>query len=147
MQVHLVRPTRSRPNRKRIGRGNAAGQGTYAGKGLKGQNARSGGGVRPGFEGGQNPQIKGLPKLRGFTNIFRTEYQIVDLRRLNRLPADVTEVTPQLLERHGLIRNARKLVKVLGQGEVARPLRVQASKFSQSARAKIEAAGGGVVEA
>jgi large subunit ribosomal protein L15 len=85
--------------------------------------------------------------LRGFNNIFRTEYQIVDLRRLNRLPPDVIEVTPQLLERHGLIRSARKLVKVLGQGELARPLRVQANKFSQSARSKIEAAGGGVMEA
>ena len=146
MQANTIRPIHSRPNRKRVGRGNSSGQGTYAGKGLKGQKARSGGGVRPGFEGGQNPQIKGLPMLRGFKNRFRTEYQVVSLTRLSRLPEEVSAVTPQLLERHRLVRSAGNPIKVLGSGELVRPLQVQANRFSQSARAKIEAAGGTVDE-
>lgn len=85
--------------------------------------------------------------LRGFKNMFRKEYQVVNLERLARLPEDVAEVTPMVLERHGLVRKAGKPIKVLGQGELPRPLRVEATKFSQSARTKIEAAGGVVVEA
>ena len=84
MQVHNVRSAQNRTKRKRVGRGDAS-RGTYSGKGMKGQKARSGGGVRPGFEGGQNPMIKGLPRLRGFKNPFRTEYQVVNVDRLNAL--------------------------------------------------------------
>ena len=146
MQVHRVRPIHPRRDRDRVGRGKGSGTGTYAGKGLKGQKARAGGGVRPGFEGGQNPQIKGLPMMRGFTNIFRTEYQVVNLDRLDRLPEAVTEVTAQVMERYGLVRSAGKPVKVLGQGELSRAFQVQVSRVSQTARAKIEAAGGAVEE-
>ena len=142
MQVHLVRPLHKRRHRKRVGRGNGSGRGTYSTRGRKGQNSRSGGGVRPGFEGGQNPLIKGLPRLRGFTHIFRVEYQIVNLDGLSRLPEAVSEVTPQVMVQHGLAHTAGKPIKVLGRGELNRPLQVQATKFSQSARAKIEAAGG-----
>jgi large subunit ribosomal protein L15 len=146
MQVHEVRPVYKRKGRKRVGRGNGSGHGTYSGRGIKGQKARSGGGVRPGFEGGQNPQIKGLPSLRGFTNQFRVEYQVVNLDGLNKLPEGVTEVTPTFLEQQGLVRHANKPVKVLGGGELSRALQVKATKFSSSARAKIEAAGGTVQE-
>ena len=146
MQPHQVRPLGNRQSRKRIGRGRGSGTGTYSGRGLKGQKSRAGGGVRPGFEGGQNPQIKGLPMLRGFKNRFRTEYQVVNLDRLSGLPVDVTEVTPALLEQHGLVRSASKPIKLLGQGELDRPLQVQAMKLSKAARSKIEAAGGRVEE-
>jgi large subunit ribosomal protein L15 len=142
MQPHQVRSNQPRRARKRIGRGTGSGSGTYAGRGLKGQKSRSGGGVRPGFEGGQNPLIKGLPRLRGFTNIFRREYQEVNLERLGLLPDEVTEVTPDLMKRYGLVKSAKRLVKVLGQGELVRPLEVRADRFSKTAREKIEAAGG-----
>lgn len=147
MQAHEVRPTLARKDRKRVGRGNGSKRGTYSGRGIKGQKARAGGGVRPGFEGGQNPQIKGLPSLRGFTNQFRTEYQVVNLGRLSTLPDGVKDVTPALLEQHGLVRHAGQPVKVLGSGELSRALNVKATKFSASARAKIEAAGGQAQEA
>jgi large subunit ribosomal protein L15 len=142
MQAHEVRAAHPRKDRKRVGRGNGSGQGTYAGKGMKGQNSRSGGGVRPGFEGGQNPQIKGLPMLRGFKNPFRKEYQVVNLKRLDRLPDGVTDVTPEVLAQHGLVRSAKQRVKVLGVGELKKALQVKADKYSGSAKAKIEAAGG-----
>ena len=146
MQAHQVRPVQPRRPRKRVGRGDGSGSGTYSGRGMKGQNSRSGGGVRPAFEGGQLPLVKGLPTLRGFTNIFRREYQVVNLERMGTLPEEVTEVTPQVMEAHGLVKSARRPIKVLGYGEMARPLQVQASKFSQAARAKIESAGGTVQE-
>jgi large subunit ribosomal protein L15 len=146
MQVHDVRSTHPRQDRKRVGRGNGS-KGTYSGKGNKGQNARAGGGVRPGFEGGQNPQIKGLPMMRGFHNPFRVEYQVVNLARLQELPGDVTEVTPVMLASLRIVRHADKPIKVLGQGEISRALQVKASKFSGAAQAKIEAAGGSVTEA
>ena len=144
MQAHEIRPTHKRKRAKRVGRGPGSGKGTYSGRGLKGQKARSGGGVRPGFEGGQNPQMKGLPMLRGFKNRFRVEYQVVNLAALSRLPEEVTEVTPQVLARHRLVRSAAKPVKVLAFGEIDRALQVQAHKFSESAKRKIEAAGGEV---
>lgn len=146
MQVHEVRPTTPRKERKRVGRGNGSGKGTYSGKGMKGQKARAGGGVRVGFEGGQNPQIKGLPMLRGFTNNFRTEYQVVNVARLADLPEGVAEVTPTVLASMRIVSHADKPIKVLGNGEISRALTVKATKFSSSARAKIEAAGGSVVE-
>ena len=144
MQAHEIRPTHKRKRAKRVGRGQGSGKGTYSGRGLKGQNARSGGGVRPGFEGGQNPQMKGLPMLRGFKNRFRVEHQVVNLAALSRLPGEVTEVTPQLLARLRLVRSANKPVKVLAYGELDRALQVRAHKFSESAKRKIEAAGGEV---
>ena len=142
MQVHNVRPVHQRKDRKRVGRGNGSGSGTYSGRGRKGQKARAGGGVRPGFEGGQNPLIKGLPMMRGFHNPFRVEYQAVNLDRLNALPESVIEVNPTVLARLRLVRHADKPVKILGQGEIEKALSVTAHKFSKSAQAKIEAAGG-----
>ncbi len=142
MRQHELRPPRgARKARKRVGRGDGSGHGSYSGRGLKGQNSRSGGGVRPGFEGGQQPLITRLDKLPGFTNIFRTEYNVVNLDRLAAFPAD-SEVTPQTLVESGVIRDARKPVKVLGRGEIELPLVVEAHRFSGSARRKIEAAGG-----
>ena len=146
MQAHQVRATTPRKDRKRVGRGNGSGKGTYSGKGMKGQKARTGGGVRVGFEGGQNPQIKGLPMLRGFTNNFRTEYQVVNVARLADLPDSVSEVTPMVLASMRIVSHADKPVKILGNGEISRALTVKATKFTGSARAKIEAAGGSVVE-
>ena len=146
MQVHDVRPVKPRQSRKRVGRGNGSNRGTYSGRGIKGQKARAGGGVRPGFEGGQNPLIKGLPALRGFDNQFRVEFQVVNVERLNALPESVSEVTPAVMEQQGLVRHADQPVKVLGGGEMSRALNVKATKFSASARAKIEAAGGSAQE-
>ncbi|MCH8974482.1 MAG: 50S ribosomal protein L15 [Chloroflexi bacterium] len=145
MQVHLVRPLLKKKDRIRRGRGDGS-KGTYSGRGLKGQKARSGGGVRPGFEGGQNPQIKGLPMLRGFTNPFRVEYQVVNVGRLQTLPEGVAEVTPSVLAQMRIVHHADRPVKVLGVGELTRALTVEAKKFSATARAKIEAAGGTVKE-
>ena len=136
-------PKSAKKNRKRVGRGNAAGQGTYAGKGLKGQKARSGKGRMTNFQGGQLSLLKRLPSIRGFTNIFRREYAIVNVESLALFPPD-SEITPQALEDAGLIRTVRTPVKILGAGELGAPLSVSAHKFSASARAKIEAAGGAV---
>ena len=147
MQAHTVRSAHSRPKRKRVGRGDGSGKGTYSGRGMKGQKARSGGGVRPGFEGGQNPLIKGLPMLRGFRNPFRVEYQTVNVGRLEALPDDVADVTPQTLKDRRLVRHADKPVKLLGGGEVTRAFAVQGVKVTASAKAAIEAAGGLVAEA
>ena len=112
---------------------------------MKGQKSRSGGGVRPAFEGGQLPLVKKLPMIRGFTNIFRREYSVVNLDRLAGFPAN-SEVTPQLLVEAGLLKDAKKPVKVLGRGDLRVPLVVEAHKFSGSAREKIEEAGGSVRE-
>jgi large subunit ribosomal protein L15 len=142
MRIDEVRPApRSRRPRKRIGRGHGSGTGTTAGKGTKGQQARSGGGVRPGFEGGQLPIIKRLPFTRGFTNIWRKEYEVVNVTDLARFPAG-SEVTPAGLYQARLVRKRRLPIKILGNGDLDRPLTVSAAKFSASARQKIEAAGG-----
>ena len=142
MQAHTVRPLHPKKNRIRRGRGDGSGKGTYSGRGMKGQKSRAGGSVRPGFEGGQNPLIKGLPMLRGFTNPFRVEYQVVNVGRLQGLPEGVAEITPVLMVEHRIVHHADKPVKILGQGDISRSLTVEATKFSSSARAKIEAAGG-----
>ena len=146
MKQHDLRPPKGakRP-RKRIGRGDGSGHGSFSGRGMKGQNSRSGGGVRVGFEGGQLPLIRRLPRMRGFTNIFRKRYSLINLDRLSGFPAD-TEVTPQLLLETGLVRNLKDPIKVLGRGEVGTALIVEAHGFSASARRKIEAAGGRVKE-
>jgi len=131
----------SRKDRKRVGRGDGSGHGTYSGRGLKGQKSRSGYRMRPGFEGGQLPLIKRLPRKRGFTNIFRIEYSIVNLDRLNSFPAD-SEVTPEVLLKAGVVKSLRQPIKILADGQLKHPLVVKANRFSAAARAKIEAAGG-----
>lgn len=140
MNLHTLKPVAgSRKKPKRIGRGPGSGHGKTATKGHKGILARAGGGKRPGFEGGQMPLIRRLPK-HGFTNIFRREYAIVNLKSLAALGAD--QITPQVMVEAGLIKRSSELVKVLGDGECARAIVVQAHKFSQSAAEKIRAAGG-----
>lgn len=146
MMQHQVKPPRgARRNRKRVGRGDSAGQGSTAGRGMKGQKSRSGRGPRLGFEGGQLPIIKGLPMRRGFTNIFKTYYSLVKLETLDKFePGDV--VTPQTLFERGYVRNLNKPVKIVGGGELNKPLQVVANKFTRSARQAIESASGIVEE-
>ncbi len=132
----------ARRERKRLGRGQASGQGKTAGKGHKGQNARSGGGVPIGFEGGQTPLFRRLPK-RGFTNFTRVEYNIVNVESLNRFE-DGTHVTEDVLKAAGLIKQQLDGVKILGSGELTKKLTVSAHKFSKSAVSAIEQAGGKV---
>ena len=142
-QNELRPPYGAKRNRKRVGRGDGSEHGTYSGRGCKGQKARSGGGVRPGFEGGQLPIIKRLPRKRGFTNIFKTEYSIINLSKLNRFAPDAV-VTPQELSAVGLIKSLRHPVKVLGDGKLTHAISVKAHKFSDAAERKIVAAGGKV---
>lgn len=144
MKLHELQPAEgAKKKRKRVGRGIAAGQGKTAGRGTKGQNARTGGGVRPYFEGGQLPLVRRLPFKRGFTNIWRIAYTPVNLERLDRFPAG-SEVTPETLAEAGIIKSAREAVVILGQGDLDRPLTVKAHRFSASAREKILKAGGTV---
>ncbi|MYD50609.1 MAG: 50S ribosomal protein L15 [Dehalococcoidia bacterium] len=146
MQQHQLRPPKgAKKDRRRKGRGDGSGRGTYSGRGIKGQNSRSGGGVRPGFEGGQQRLIKGMPMLRGFTNIFRTEYTVVNVDTLAAL-AGGDEITPESLVEAGVIKNLKKPIKVLGDGEISVAVNVAAHRFSRSAREKIEAAGGSTRE-
>jgi large subunit ribosomal protein L15 len=146
MRLHdLKRPKGAVKNRKRVGRGAGSGWGKTAGRGQKGQNSRSGGGVRPGFEGGQMPLHRRIPKV-GFHNPFRKDYAYVNVSDLNRFE-DGTDVTPALLVEQGLIKKLKDGVKVLGKGELERKLVVSAHKVSQGARQKIEALGGEVKEA
>ncbi|WP_273123885.1 50S ribosomal protein L15 [Metabacillus sp. HB246100] len=141
MKLHELKPAEgSRKTRNRVGRGIGSGNGKTAGKGHKGQNARSGGGVRPGFEGGQTPLFQRLPK-RGFTNINRKDFAIVNLDTLNRFE-DGTEVTPELLLETGIVSNVKSGVKILGNGQLEKKLTVKANKFSASAKEAIETAGG-----
>ncbi len=146
MLAHELRPPKgSKHARKRIGRGNASGRGTYSGRGVKGQKSRAGHKPLLGFEGGQTKLIKRLPRRRGFTNIFRKEYSAVNLRDLERFESG-TEVTPELLKESRVLRTLRRPVKVLATGELTKALTVKAHKFSMTAKAKIEAAGGTVQE-
>ena len=141
MKMHeLNAPVGATRNPKRKGRGTATGQGKTAGRGMNGQNSRSGGGVRLGFEGGQMPLYRRIPK-RGFKNIFAKELAIVNVEALNVFD-DGMEVTPDLLLAAGLIKKELDGVKVLGEGNLEKKLTVKADKFSQSAVEKIEAAGG-----
>ena len=136
----------SRKASKRVGRGNGSGHGTYSGRGCKGQKARAGNNkMRPGFEGGQLPLIKRLPRKRGFTNIFRTEYSTVNIGELNSFESG-SEVTPEKMITAGIIKSLIKPIKILADGDIDRPLTVRANKFSASAKAKIESAGGTVEE-
>jgi len=148
MRLHQLSPAKgSKHARKRIGRGPGSGTGKTAGRGEKGQKSRSGHTLRPGFEGGQMPLVRRVPK-RGFTNIFRTEYAVVNVGALAELAGEgaaLTAVSPQLLAERGLVRAGRPL-KVLAGGELATALKVSAHRFSKAARAKIEAAGGSCEE-
>lgn len=141
MKLHELQPApgaRKEPTRK--GRGLGSGLGKTAGRGHKGQKSRSGGGVRPGFEGGQMPLYRRVPK-RGFTNIFKKEIMIVNIKDLERFEAG-TVVTPELLIEAGIIKSLKDGVKVLGNGELTKALTVQANQFSKSAEEKIAASGG-----
>lgn len=146
MQQHELRPPAgAKRARRRVGRGDSSGYGSFAGRGMKGQKSRSGGGVRPGFEGGQLPLSKKLPFVRGFTNIFRVEYNVVNVASLAAFDAH-SDVNPVALGDAGIVRNPNKPIKILGRGEIQVPLTVAAHKFSASARQKIEAVGGTVRE-
>jgi len=148
VKLHDLKPAGgTKKRRKRVGRGIAAGQGKTAGRGTKGQNARSGGGVRPYFEGGQLPLIRKLPFARGvgFRDPWRVRFTAVNLARLDVFEQGV-EITPESLCAAGIIKRADELVAVLGDGDVDRPLSVKAHRFSASAREKIEGAGGSVEE-
>ena len=141
MKLHDLKPAVGATTApKRLGRGVGSGLGKTSGKGHKGAKARSGGGKRPGFEGGQMPLTMRLPK-RGFTNIFRKEYVAVNIDRLDMFE-DGAVVTPVTLIEYGIIKNVQDGVKILGNGEITKKLTVQANKFSESAKQKIEAAGG-----
>lgn len=128
-------------SRKRVGRGHGSGSVMTAGKGTKGQKSRSGGKVRPGFEGGQNPIYRRMPYKRGFKNPFRVEYEIVNLGRLAELGLS-DPITPESLYESGVIRDSAALLKILADGDISTSIHVRAHKFSASAREKIEAAGG-----
>jgi large subunit ribosomal protein L15 len=142
MKLNDLRPNPgSRKKRKRVGRGISAGQGKTAGRGTKGQGARSGGGKGPYFEGGQLPLARRLPFKRGFTNIRRIEYRPVNLRELSELDAG-TEINPEIMAAVGLLKKATDPVVILGDGDVSVPLTIKAHRFSKSAQQKIEAAGG-----
>jgi large subunit ribosomal protein L15 len=143
MKLHEIKPSPgSTKRRKVVGRGRGSGRGTTAGRGGKGQTARTGSSIPAWFEGGQMPLIRRLPK-RGFTNIFKKNYAIINIELLDRFESG-QEVTPALLVFQGLIRSRNDGVKVLGTGVLTKTLTVHAHKFSQSAAAKIEAAGGKV---
>lgn len=142
LKMHNLRPDKgATKERRRVGRGPGSGFGKTAGRGTKGQNARSGGGVRPGFEGGQLPIQKRLPYKRGFTNVWATPWETVNIGRLAEVNVE-GPITPEVLVEHGLIRSTRFPVKVLGDGEVTTALTVRAHAFSKSAQARIEQAGG-----
>lgn len=140
MKLHQLKYTdNSRKDKKRLGRGTSSGHGKTSGKGHKGQNARSGGGVRPGFEGGQTPLFRRIPKI-GFNNFSKKTYEIVNLEVLEALEA--TTITPKVLKQHKIIKNEKSLVKILGNGKITKTLIIQAHKVSKAAQSAIEAVNG-----
>ena len=144
MELHDLKPPKgSTKNRKRIGRGHGSGYVMTAGRGTKGQKARSGGRVRPGFEGGQNPIYQRMPYKRGFKNYFKTHFEIVNVGDFESFELE-SPITPETLYQRGLIRSAKANLKILGSGDVSSAFEVQAHKFSSAAQSKIEAAGGSV---
>jgi|TARA_B100000959_G_C14854967_1_gene571732 large subunit ribosomal protein L15 len=145
MKQHEVISKASTKSRKRRGRGYGSGLGTYSGKGLKGQNSRSGGGVSIYFQGGQLPLTKSLPKLRGFNNKFRIEYTILNINSISHLPSDTLIDSTYLID-NGIIANAKNPIKILGAGDIDHPIKVKAHKFSTSAKSKIISAGGSAQE-
>ncbi|MCA0386114.1 MAG: 50S ribosomal protein L15 [Firmicutes bacterium] len=141
MRLHDLRPAEgSTKSKKRVGRGTGSGLGTTAGRGMNGQNSRAGGGVRPGFEGGQMPLFRRIPK-RGFNNKFKKQWTVVNVEILNEFE-DGTEITPEVLLQTGVVSKLSYGIKILGDGELNKKLTVKANKFTQSAINKIEAAGG-----
>jgi large subunit ribosomal protein L15 len=145
MKEHeLQPPAGAKRPRKRVGRGTASGSGKTAGRGTKGQKSRSGGGKGPYFEGGQLPFVRRMPFKRGFVNIFRVPYSVVNVADLGRF-APGTKVTPEVMVTAGLVKSLRAPIKVLGEGTLEQSLEVHAHSFSGSAQAKIEAAGGSAV--
>ncbi len=145
MKLHDLRPDKgARKKRKRVGRGIAAGQGKTSGRGTKGTGARTGGGKAPYFEGGQLPLVRRLPFKRGFNNIFRLEYQEVNLDQLENRFKKGASVNPATLVEAGLVKDADRPVVVLGRGEIKKALTVQTHRVSKSAKERIEAAGGSV---
>lgn len=145
MKEHELRPPAgARRPRKRVGRGTASGDGKTCGRGTKGQNSRSGGAKAPYFEGGQLPFVRRMPFKRGFVNIFRVPFSVINVADLGRFEPG-TKVTPELLAAAGLIKSLQAPVKVLGEGTLERALEVHAHSFSGSAQAKIQAAGGSAV--
>lgn len=141
MKLHELKPAKgSRKKAHRVGRGIGSGSGKTSGRGHKGQKSRSGGGVKPGFEGGQMPLQRRLPK-RGFTNVFKKEIVTVNIEELNRF-AEGSEITPAVLIENGIIKGVKDGVKILGNGALERPLTVKAHYFSKQAQEKIEAVGG-----
>ena len=146
MRHHEITSNRaSKKTGKIVGRGDASGHGSYAGRGVKGQKSRSGGGVKVGFRGGQLALIKSMPRLRGFKNIFKKEFEVVNIRDLSKINEN-TEVTPAFLKERGLIDSLDKPVKILGEGDLTHALIVSAHKFSKTAYDKIKAQGGTVKE-
>lgn len=147
MKLHKLRPAKgSKKHRKRVGRGDSSGLGKTAGRGTKGQKARSGGSIPAYFEGGQLPLVRRLPRRRGFTNVFRTQFAVLNLDRLNERFDEGDEVSPATLTEAGLTKSPHEFVRVLGRGNLEKPLTVRVHGFSAGARAKIEAAGGSVEE-
>jgi large subunit ribosomal protein L15 len=145
MKLHDLRPTQgAKKKRKRVGRGAGAGQGKTAGRGTKGQNARSGGGKGVYFEGGQLPLARRLPYKRGFTNIRKIYYTPVNLKNLAEFDFGEETITPEIMAEIGLVKKATDPVVILGDGELNSPLTIKAHRFSASAKEKIEAAGGTV---
>lgn len=143
MKIHNLLPAEgSRKAKKRIGRGPGSGHGKTSCRGHKGQKARSGGGTRPGFEGGQMPLQRRLPK-RGFTNIFRKQYNIISVNDLNRFAAN-SSVDAGVLKEAGLVKKVKDGIKILGHGDITYPVTVRVHKTSKAAKEKIEAAGGRV---
>lgn len=147
IKLHDLRPAPgSTKQRKRVGRGNAGKGGTYAGRGRKGQGQRTGGTKGPYFEGGQLPLVRRLPRKRGFTNIFRIPYRIVNLGRLETMFEAGDEITPGIMLERGAVKKGKTPLKVLAEGDLTKALTIQAHAFSKGAREKIEAAGGQAIE-
>jgi|TARA_B100001142_G_scaffold237431_1_gene235979 large subunit ribosomal protein L15 len=140
LEHDLQQAEKARKNRKRVGRGDSSGNGSFSGRGMKGQKSRSGKPLRPGFEGGQLPLIKGLPMKRGFNNIFKTQYSIVNVSDLQIFP-EGTEISSKTLFEHGLISTLRHPVKVLGNGELSNKITIEATKFTKTALEKLEKSG------
>ena len=144
MRLHDLRPSvGSTHSRKRVGRGPGSGRGTTAGRGMNGQKSRAGGGVKVGFEGGQTPLYRRLPQKKGFNNINRKEFVVVNVNELEIFDAG-TEITIEMLKKSGLINKTKDGIKLLGNGELTKSLTVKVNKFSKSAEEKIKAAGGTV---
>lgn len=141
MKIHELTLS-AKPSRKRVGRGIGSGYGKTAGRGTKGQNARTGGGVRPGFEGGQNPLAKRLPKKRGFTALSRTSYQVVNVGDLERLTA--ATAGPEQLVAAGLVKHADRRIKLLANGQLSKKITLKVHAASATAKAAVEAAGGSI---